>query len=268
MKTISSLLLCSLRVAAAAVLMMPAMPALADWDPDDPAKWVQLPDLSPNGMDVNLTAPKILADDWMCNDPRPVTDIHLWGSWKDDLVGENVNLIVQIWSDEPATADTYSHPKDLLWQPTTYTMTTRTYFESEEGEWWYDPNTGDAIPGGDHVVWQVNLDVSQDPFRQVPDTTYWLVVQAQLPPTGGPQVGWKTSAMHWNDDAVYADGDLGQAGSTFAWQELRYPPTHPFYPGSVDLAFVITVPEPGTLITLGIGAVGLVFCRRTRRAQA
>jgi hypothetical protein len=65
--------------------------AHADWNPGDPAKWVQLPDLSTTGMDVYDThwPPtdtagaqfKILADDWQCTSVDPVTDIHIWGSW-------------------------------------------------------------------------------------------------------------------------------------------------------------------------------------------
>ncbi len=33
-------------------LVAMAAGARADWNPGDPAKWVQLPDLSPTGMDV------------------------------------------------------------------------------------------------------------------------------------------------------------------------------------------------------------------------
>ena len=50
-------------------------PATAHWDPGQPAKWVQEPDLSYDGLDVNATAPYILADDFPCEVTGPITDI-------------------------------------------------------------------------------------------------------------------------------------------------------------------------------------------------
>jgi len=56
--------------------------AVADWIPTDPAKWVQLSDLEPTiGMDVYATYPKVLADDFLCTEPEPITDLPIWGSW-------------------------------------------------------------------------------------------------------------------------------------------------------------------------------------------
>src|SRR5712691_13462523 len=80
--------LISVPALAATVLMWGA--AKADWNPGDPAKWVQLPDLISTGMDDNATwsgqfpFTKILADDWKCTSQDPVTDIHIWGSWLND----------------------------------------------------------------------------------------------------------------------------------------------------------------------------------------
>src|SRR5262245_38501236 len=64
--------------------------AKADWDPTEPFKWLQRPD--PEGFDVNATFKgqfpyyKILADDWLCTSKDPITDIHIWGSWLNNLV--------------------------------------------------------------------------------------------------------------------------------------------------------------------------------------
>ena len=44
-------------------LALLASPALADWDDGEPYKWVQHPDLSPMGIDVNCQEPFILADE-------------------------------------------------------------------------------------------------------------------------------------------------------------------------------------------------------------
>src|SRR5512137_3002215 len=67
----------------AVLVMLVAVSARADWNVGDPYKmhYPQLPDLSPNGLDVKATAPKILADDFLCTQTGPITDVHIWGSW-------------------------------------------------------------------------------------------------------------------------------------------------------------------------------------------
>lgn len=261
-------------LAALGTLMFLAAPAMADWYPDNPnpdTKWVQLPDLTPNGIDVKVTQPKILADDWMCMDPRPVTDIHVWGSWKYDVEPMSEPAFrVQIWSDRPAgaTADEYSRPKDFLWEATDFTWVPRLYHQldrSGPGEGWYDPNTGIYEPSTDWNIWQLNIDVSKNPFRQVEGSVYWLVVQAWFPDgSNDSELGWKTSETHWNDDAVWADGEL-LPGIAFGWNELRYPDRHEFEGESMDLSFVITVPEPGMLALLATAGLGLLLFAWRRR---
>ncbi len=268
---------CFVVFAVLGTLMFLAAPAMADWDPDNPnpnTKWIQLPDLTPNGIDVLVTAPKILADDWKCNDPRPVTDIHLWGSWKyDEEPTSDLAYRVQIWSDQPVDAlHDYSRPKQFLWEATDFTWTERLYHQLDPtgpGEGWYDPNTGLYEPSTDWNIWQLNLDVSKNPFHQVEGSVYWLVVQAWFPDgTEGPELGWKTTdpnvTPHWNDDAVWADGEL-LPGISFGWQELRYPDGHEFAGESMDLSFVITVPEPGTLALLATAGLGLLLFAWRRR---
>ena len=43
-------------------LFLPTI-AQADWDPGQSAKWVQMPDLTPNGMDVDITLRNPRGDD-------------------------------------------------------------------------------------------------------------------------------------------------------------------------------------------------------------
>jgi len=44
-------------------------------------KWSQPPDLV-YGVNIQSTEVEpIVADDWQCRDPRPVTDVHFWGSY-------------------------------------------------------------------------------------------------------------------------------------------------------------------------------------------
>jgi hypothetical protein len=203
---------------------------------------VQYPDLSVYGVDVMATQPYILADDFLCTQTGPITDIHIWGSWYHDLVDYNVTFILSIHADIPAGPGDYSRPGEVLWakvfEPGSYTM--RSYMaELEEG--FMIPPQSYEFPA-DHVCWQYNFFIPEsEAFVQRGSSSepvvYWLDVQA----IGGggtfTRFGWKTSPDHWNDDAVWGQG---QEPYTGPWYELRYPPGHEWYGQSIDLAFVIT----------------------------
>jgi hypothetical protein len=271
----------------------------ADWNPGQPAKWVQLPDLSLTGMDVydtrwpqtnpTSTQFKILADDWRCTSVDPVTDIHIWGSWLNNhlpfgdqpFTGDPsaVTFKLSIHEDVPAGVDApWSHPGAQLWEAVMPASAVRLYapspqFPTTPAEQFYDPNINQII-GTDNQVWQYNFTNLPDPFVQQGTTAqpkiYWLDVQAVSPdPTA--IFGWKTSLQHFNDDAVFADTagfdgpllphDGNPAG--LPWTDMHYPPGHPFAGQSIDLSFVITtVPEPATLSGLLMGAVALLAWRR------
>lgn len=246
--------------------------AVADWIPTDPAKWVQLPDLDLTGIDVYATSPKVLADDFLCTQPELITDIHIWGSWYgDDLntgpSGSNtytsdVTFTLSIHSDIPAEpgGPEYSMPGELLWEQTFGPGQFSLNLYSTGPQGWYNPNTGEYIVESDYEAWQYNFYIDPlDAFQQegTPDTPiiYWLNVSA-TPTDGLASFGWKTSRMHWNDDAVWGDSHQGP------WNELRYPDGHPFQGESIDLAFVIT-PEPATVFLLGLSSLALL--RRRRR---
>jgi hypothetical protein len=90
---------------AAIFLVVLVAPVNADWDEGDSYKmhFPQLPD--PNGFDIAnyyyffpFGEPLPIADDWLCTETSPVTDIHIWGSWTDDNKGEIVSFNVSIWS--------------------------------------------------------------------------------------------------------------------------------------------------------------------------
>ena len=40
---------------ACGLFLLAAVPSFGDWDPGMPAKWVQMPDLEPTGVDVNAS---------------------------------------------------------------------------------------------------------------------------------------------------------------------------------------------------------------------
>ncbi len=243
--------------------------AIADWDPTDPAKWVQLPDLNPTGINIYATKPQVLADDFLCTQTGPITDVHIWGCWFNGYLPQeptggnpsasNVSFTLSLHADIPANTQGgpgYSMPGEPLWvkifEPGQFSV--NLYHNGPEG--WYNPNTGQYIRT--NQVWQYNFLIDQrDAYWQEgsPEEpiVYWLDVSATLIDQQAI-FGWRTSVEHWNDDAVWSDSHEGP------WNELRYPIGHPYEGESIDLAFVIT-PEPTTIALLGFG---LVFIRRRK----
>ena len=273
---------------ALVVLVICALPivALADWDPCCPCpntKWVQHPDTT--GWDVRVTCPKILADDFPCYETGWITDVHLWGSWKDDVEGHIDNIHLSIHSNIPDCGHGYSVPGDELWSvdinPDDYPGGQVIIRECTEYghplQGWYDPNlTAEPYIVDDHdTIWQVNILLADEDWfvqRGMPDNPiiYWLDVCVQVSPIEDPagtipnevDFGWKTSSEQWNDDAVWGDllandFDGSEPGGVEWWNELR-DPINP--EKSLDLAFVITgipIPEPGVLALAGLGLLAL-----------
>ncbi len=223
--------------------------------------WAQTPD--PTGWDVSFQN-KTLADDFRCTATGPITDIHLWVSWKGDSARWDLvnNIHLSIHADIPQEPPLvpYSRPLDPpLWQrdlgKTGWTV--RSYGQPAP-QGWYDPMPPVQVQLAEHqITWQINITDLPDPFIQQMDNIYWLDVRIDLSEPGA-EIGWKTSgAPHFNDDAVWTEVPAG-------WNELRDPlePTK-----SLDLAFVI-VPEPATAVLWlagGLGVAGLIRRRLRQR---
>lgn len=264
-------------------------PARADWDIGDPHKmhFPQLPDMSTTGMDVHASWPwtggaasglgKILADDFLCTQTGPITDIHIWGSWLNDMMPGGatpgtgdpgaVSFKLSIHEDIPdpdGTGPLYSQPGQELWQ-TVITVGNPNMVVQNWGtaqEQFYDPNL-DQIIGTDTQVWQYNFFIDPaDAFVQQKGNIYWLDVQA-VPEDQSTVFGWKTSRDNWNDDAVWGDTDVmfGDVIVPPGWSELIYPDGHPLEFQSIDLTFVIT-PEPASMALMALG--GLMMFRRRK----
>jgi hypothetical protein len=188
-------------------------------------KFTQFPDLSTNGLDVRLTTPKILADDFMCTNTGPITNIQVWCSWLNDNVDPNARFLLGIWSDVPGGGTTPSHPGTLYWQSwfSTGSYTAQRYATSSEK--FYDPNiagTNDLI-GADQQILQYSFSPSISFWQTgtvTKPTIYWLSVSAAS--ASSTLVGWKTSTNKFQDDAVYGHVTAGWQPLQ-DWQELRDP---------------------------------------------
>ncbi len=223
-------------------------------------KRIQWPDLTANGIDIRMDnsdgKTRWLADDFKCTSTNRITEVRLWGSWKNDRKGKIQKIYLSIRADDPAGAagadpqNRFSKPApEVLWARTfgaTEFTETSYHIVRDLGEWWWDPATGQLTPGGDTEVWQIDIPIRpDDAFLQqgspsVP-LVYWL--QVRVDTTDG-QFGWKTRRWpdHYMDDAVW---DMA-AQKPDLWKELRYPKSHPYYAlekNSIDLSFALTYTE-------------------------
>jgi uncharacterized repeat protein (TIGR01451 family) len=224
-------------------------------------KWVQLPDLTPNGIDIKVDELRNIADDFECTSGSLLTDVHFWGSWKDDKKGRIRNIRLSIHSDDPVglggsdKENEFSKPDKQLWkcdfgldefEESLYHTVPR------PGEWWWDPEEEELIEGGDTQVWRYDIKIDPDEaFLQkgTPENPviYWLYIVVETE-YDGYEFGWKTREWpdHFMDDAVW---DYGSKLPRI-WEELRYPKGHPYHElerNSIDMAFALTFEEIETL---------------------
>jgi hypothetical protein len=179
---------------------------LADWNIGDPNKWVQLPNMS--GQDIE----PLLADDWLCTQSGPVTDVHFWTF--DDPFPSTVPIYMTISSNNPNYNELgYSAPYLQLWDR---------YFEPEDY----------TVRQWDDQHWQFNITDIDDPFIQTEGQTYWLGLRIQL---------WDNPHLSWNFT------DNGHLDGAVYWTK-----EYSWFPIGGDLAFVITPePATIALLGLG-----------------
>ncbi|MHC4642123.1 MAG: DUF7901 domain-containing protein, partial [Planctomycetota bacterium] len=190
--------------------------AIVTEEPEEPndIKWSQPPiPIEPDNLyygwnEISVyDSNQIVADDWLCDNDDPVTDIHWWGSFK-DWMGQDPPFIpdsfhITIWTDVPDLSPddpaTFSHPNEVVWEIDC------TNFNYRFVGWDYDPRTKcyEAC-----FLFEQYLTEAEYFYQSLsPDGTpavYWISIAANYP--AGTIVdnpwGWKTRPRMFNDDAV------------------------------------------------------------------
>lgn len=217
----------------------------------DYEKHVQGPNIN-GGYDVWNT-PYVLADDFVCTNTGPISDIHLWGSWlSDQALTNSITFWLGIYDDVPVVpGNTFSHPgTNLLWQqwftPGQYA---ETIWAANAQEQFLDPGQTNIL-GSDSVVWYYCFyptnAFAQSGTATVPKT-YWLAAYAQLP-VGIPQLyGWKTTTNVLNDISVHAPWPGTAPMNNPGWTPTVYQSPAGGPPVPLDLAFKLTTCGPVTI---------------------
>lgn len=189
---------------------------------------------------------QIVADDWLCQDVRPVSDIHWWGSylgWTEDIPPLDAPPVfhIGVWTDVPEGPLPFSHPGQMIHQ------------------WWVPRDQlNETFVGYDDYIGHSSDSCFRYDFR-IPHrewfyqasgpvtSVYWLSISA-LYDSGLPQYpwGWKTrardpmspapdAAVRIFDPTAPLPGDLYQAG------EPIFDPLGT----RMDVAFELTTPVYG-----------------------
>ncbi len=226
-------------------------------------KWCQRPDPTPHGVGIRVDgtpdSPRAVADNFECTSRDRLTHVRLWGSWKNDQRGQIDLVRLRIHGDDPAgpegtdKTNLFGKPRpEILWQKEFGAgefLKTLHHVVTIDGQWWWDPASGETIAGSNTQIWQLDFEIEADKaFRQdgseQDPRIYWLSVEME---TRDGQFGWKTRRWpeYFAHDAVW---DLGSKLPR-PWQELRYPPDHPYHDcrwNSVDMAFCLRYTSEGT----------------------
>jgi hypothetical protein len=203
--------------------------------PDDntnATKYIQPPNLN-GGYDI-WNQPNALADDFVCTNTGPITDIHLWGSWAlDKALTNNLTFYIGILSDVPVSAtNSYSHPGNLLWSNVFYPG------QYVESFWGLGNETFEVLdaPGLPFNEWGPESNVwyycfyPANPFVQIGSVTnpvtYWLAVHEALPISASNyDSGLKTTTIVQHDVSVWSQ-----------WINTNFPgPSSTWYRSSIGV---------------------------------
>jgi len=229
------------------------------YDIDLPKKWSQPPEAIPAGAPFNLylgwdqpsmEGQVLVADDWLCRGPLPVTGIHWWGSypdWIEPVAPYSPDaFIIRFYTNVPADPDqpgSFSYPGELL-----HTIRCEIYEEEFVG---YDVNPWDSTIR-DATFQYTQIFKEDEWFWQDPaiDKIFWVSIAALYLPPAPTDItwGWKTRPWYFEDDAV-------EMGVILPYMRPIQGPDG----ASWDMAFELyTIPEPGSMILIGVGLLGLM----------
>ncbi|MDY6834936.1 MAG: hypothetical protein SVY53_09090 [Chloroflexota bacterium] len=200
----------------------------------EPIKWQQRPDMEQGLNLISMANDQsafgfMVADDWLCLDGSPITDLHFWGSypsWQQDKPFPTEptpgveEFRIRIFSNNPAAdPSTYSHPAELLYDSIVYD-----FVEEYCGTISLPQQTYEHKYRYDMIL--------PTRFKQERGQVYWLSISAV---SGNPQFlwGWETSRDHWHSGAVQG-WYLSPTNSE--WLLITKPGTSM----TVDMAFEIT----------------------------
>lgn len=258
------------------VIAVPGAVALADFPNSDATRWVQLPDNN-DGLAMNITGTRMIADDWYSTASAPITGLHLWGMWRNDQLptifggsasATNASFVLSIHSNVPASGSNPARPGAQIWSKTfgMNTFTARTWQTGLDQDFYPDVNGGSSPAS---VLYQYSFNVpANEAFIPATGSMYWLAIECNplFDPyaQGDPaEMAWLTSLSQFGAPAQLTNtGYFG--GDPTTWASLAYPANHALEGGVVQAAFALTsphLPEPAGLGVLGTMAI---LARRRR----
>ena len=209
----------------------------------------------------NTLLTNIVADDWLCTNSRPVSDIHWWGSflsWTGNSLPPSppVAYHFAIWTDVPTNANNhFSHPGSVLWDY--IASTTDPNLKATWVGWDLDPRDPCALP---ETCFKFDYALPNASWFTQPNGTniFWLSISA-IYPAGTPlqyPFGWKTRphVPVPPDDAVRIFEPLVPSkGIPFSsGQPIEYPAGT-----SWDMAFRLTSCQPTPAVGVVVTNISL-----------
>lgn len=189
------------------------------------AKWFQTPQAAAAstpfvfkawGEPSNSDLGQVLADDWQCQDSRPVTGFQWWGTftgWTESRMPSQTPSAFQIaiWTNSPAVSgkNSFAHPNTLVWQAN---CTGWTWSVAGQAD---DPRNVNS----NETCFEFTCLLSQDQwFYQDPGNgtaTYWLSIAAvyDTAPLAHPW-SWMTESSSAGNGAVKMTALTSADGST------------------------------------------------------